>query len=266
MSIKNIAKLEKKYSIINREERNYAALLYSALMDETNLREFLALCKVPIDNINDDLGVYFEYAFLRDFWYSIPDENSNEIKKDIILSNLHVSNIDEISSFGIEEFNRYLGVSNTPSRVHIQFPGTWSIKNFTGNFKDDADFLKICRFKWSFNIKPDIVIHLNNNEAVCIEIKHESGEGSCPSSSQDRKIFGERGIKERIKQTELQEYMMEKLLGLKSYYACIVTKSLKSNSHKTLKWSKVLNNMDLSNLSTFAHEMLNALIQQEKNT
>ena len=60
MSIKNIAKLEKKYSIINREERNYAALLYSALMDETNLREFLALCKVPIDNINDDLGIYYK--------------------------------------------------------------------------------------------------------------------------------------------------------------------------------------------------------------
>ncbi|MGH7293735.1 MAG: hypothetical protein ACRELB_02325, partial [Polyangiaceae bacterium] len=56
------------YHTICREERNVVAMLYHLLMDGPNLGRFLDLagCRLPI--VPEEMGVYFEYAFLRDLW------------------------------------------------------------------------------------------------------------------------------------------------------------------------------------------------------
>jgi hypothetical protein len=60
MNIRQIAGLNPRYSQINREERNYAAVFYHAIMNKGNAQSFLR--KLGIDEfLGEDFGVYFEY-------------------------------------------------------------------------------------------------------------------------------------------------------------------------------------------------------------
>lgn len=130
--------------------------------------------------------------------------------------------------------------------------------NYNENFPDKDDFLKICRFKWSFNIKPDIVIHLDKERAICIEAKYESGEGSYPASDAEKKIFKERKIIP-VKQIELQKYMMEELLGLKTDFQLLVFNKNASDTHQTLSWAEAFGCMKVNYLPDFAKEMVNRI-------
>lgn len=72
MNIREIAKNNSNYYEINREERNYAAILYGALCKEQNISQFLALLGFDYEK-TDDFGIYFEYSYLRDLWWCISD-------------------------------------------------------------------------------------------------------------------------------------------------------------------------------------------------
>lgn len=120
------------------------------------------------------------------------------------------------------EFNEYFGAVPLPSEKYIQSPGNWSISKFKDNFPDNDEFLKVCKFKWCFNVKPDIVIHTSNDHAICIEAKFESGEGIFPTKQTVKDEFNRRELK-FVGQTEIQKKIM-KLLGIKSKFLFLVQK------------------------------------------
>lgn len=250
MNIREIAKNSSNYYEINREERNYAAILFAALCKEQNISQFLALLGFDYEK-SDDFGIYFEYSYLRDLWWRICDE---DVKKTIISSNLELAGINDILSLSNIEINKKFGVAGPLSTEYVQFPGRWSISKYNSNFSDNEEFLKVCKFKWSFNIKPDIVIHLNKNRAICIEAKYQSGEGFYPNSEKDKSIFTSRGLK-YVGQMELQKYMMEELLGIDTDFVFLVAKKSSSNSHKVVTWSQAFEALDLSAMPLFAQAM-----------
>lgn len=251
MNIRQIIGLNPRYAEINREERNYAALFYHALLINENLEYFMAKCGVN-ESIGEDFGIYFEYSMLRDLWHQI---KTDQVKKEILEKKLAISNIDEVLSKPTIEINRYFGVMGKPSGNEIQYPGHWAIVKYNLTVHDNQDFFKICKFKWSFNIKPDIVIHLSKDRAICIETKYESGEGQYPSQEKDRRIFDERKLS-RVGQMELQKYMMEDLLGIKTDFVFLVFKKTPSDTHKVLTWAEAFQGMKLGNLPLFARDML----------
>ena len=229
MNVREIAKLTPNYCEINREERNYTAIFFAALCKPGNAERFLNHCGFEA-KLGANFGSYFEYAYLRDLWSKI---DSQATKKEIIRRQLKLNGIDAILNLPIVEINRKFGVAGQPSEEFVQSPGRWAIVKYNKNFPDNEDFLKICRFKWSFNIKPDIVIHLDKDRAICIEAKYEAGEGSYPASNADKAIFKERGIP-YVGQMELQKYMMEELLGVKTDFMFLVFKKEKSETHKVV--------------------------------
>lgn len=254
MNIRETAGLAPNYFEINREERNYAAILFAALCQPGNVEQFLALCKRE-DEVGPEFGIYFEYAYLRDLWFQI---DSEDIKRSVIRNHLKIQGIEEIMARPAEEINRLFGVAGTPSATHIQFPGKWALVKYAENFKDKDDLLQICRFKWSFNIKPDIVIHLSKSKAICIEAKVESGEGTYPSSEAQKAIFRRHEL-EFVKQTELQRFMMEDLLGIETDFWFLVKKGQSSLSHKEITWERMFSGLDLSVMPAFALEMVNRI-------
>lgn len=251
MDIRKIAKFAPNYFEINREERNYAAILFAALCKPLNTEKFLKYCGFE-GQLGPDSGIYFEYAYLRDLWSKIKVEG---VKKEIIRQHLKIKGIDEVLNLPVMEINYKFGVGGQPSENYIQYPGKWAIVKYEKNFQDNADFLKVCRFKWSFNIKPDIVIHLDKDRAVCIEAKYESGEGSYPASDIEKMIFKKRGIP-YVGQMELQKYMMEELLGVKTDFIFLVFWKEKSVTHKVLSWAETFRSLDMGDMPPFAIEMV----------
>jgi hypothetical protein len=234
------------------EERNYAAIFFAALCNPENAERFVDYCGFK-KKVGADFGIYFECVYLRDLWKQIPKEAT---KKEIIRQLLPISGIDEIMGLPIVEINRKFGVAGQPSEKFVQNPGKWAITKYNEKFQDNSDFLKICKFKWSFNIKPDIVIHLDKNRAICIEAKYHSGEGSYPSSNVEKNIFNKRGL-DYLGQINLQRYMMEELLGVKTDFVYLVYNEEKSETHTVVSWKKAFGCLDLSEMPLFALEMVN---------
>ena len=254
MNIRQIINFQGNYSRINREERNLSAIFFLALCNSKNAERFLKHFGYST-KIGPDFGIYFEYAFLRDLWNKV---NSNQVKKEIIRQHLKIRNIDKILNQPIVDINRFFGVAGTPSKDYLQYPGRWAITKYHAHFPDNDDFIKICRFKWSFNIKPDIVVHLDKNFAICIEAKFESGEGHYPGSSGDKQIFNKRQLT-YIGQMELQKYMMEELLGINTDFILLVNKKERSKTHKIVSWKEMFRCLDLGDLPLFAQEMVRSV-------
>lgn len=252
MNIRDVAQLNPNYYEINREERNYAAIFFAALCKPNNTESFLNYCGFE-GKLSQEYGIYFEYSYLRDLWYQIKDE---ETKKKIICKSLKIDEIEKIIELPLEEINRKFGVSGEPSSKYLQFPGKWSIMKYNQSFPNNEDFLKVCKFKWSFNIKPDIVIHLNKDNAICIEAKYESGEGYYPASNIEKTIFKERSLS-YVGQMKLQKYMMEELLGIKTDFMFLVYKKEKSGTHKVVSWAEAFGTIDMDGMPEFALKMAN---------
>jgi hypothetical protein len=251
MNIREICGLDPNYSEINREERNYSAIFYAALMKSDNSRAFLNMLGAS-ESRGDDFGVYFEYAYLRDIWSTISDERT---KKNILRRFLPISNIDDILARSPQDINQHFGVGFKVSKSFIQQPGRWALSKYDKTIPNEDDFLKVCKFKWSFNIKPDIVIHLDKNRAICIEAKYESGEGQYPGTEGDKAIFNRRNIP-YVGQMELQKYMMEELLGIQTEFVFLVYKKSKSETHTVLTWRDVFARLDTADLPKFARTMI----------
>jgi hypothetical protein len=253
MNIREIANLSPNYFDINREERNYSAIMFAALCNQKNAEKFIKRCGFD-EEIGPDFGIYFEYAYLRDLWKQIEDEN---IKKEIIRQHLQINQIETILGKSIIEINRAFGVKGNPSRYHIQYPGNWAISKFDQNF-DDKDFEKICLFKWAFNIKPDIVIHLEKSYAICIEAKVESSESSYPSASIEKVIFAKRGIKyPLVRQCDLQKTMMSNLLGINTRCFVLAKRdNEKGGGPKIVTWKEAFADLDMSYFPSYVKNMI----------
>ena len=268
MSVRQIAKdmagLSPNYCEINREERNYAAILFAVLCKPDNAKRFLEQC-LPESKPGyggSDFGIYLEYSYLRDLWNEI---ESDTIKKKIICHNLKIKGIDAIMDWSAEKINRKFGVGRLSDKT-VQYPGNWSISKFNDTFEDieKEDFLEICKFKWAFNIKPDIVIHLDRDRAICIEAKLESGEGSYPTSTAEKTIFKNRGLKDKhVKQMDLQEYMMKDLLGLDTSLILLGLHKIERKNFKFMHWEKAFGCLDLNGMPPFAVKMVRKISAED---
>ena len=255
-NIRKYLNWDSSYSAINREERNLAAVLYHVLLVEDNLRRFLALIQCPFEVLESEMGIFLEYAYIRDLWSDIED---NGTKRGLILELLKPTNVRELSETCALEFNRYFGAVPKPSSKYIQSPGRWSVPRFDSTIEDDNEFLKVCMFKWAFNAKPDIVIHASRDEAVCIEAKLESVESHYPQAAREKEIFRSRGL-EYVRQTGLQKYLMEDLLGIRTQFVFLVQKpGQASGTHQVLLWEDAFKSLDVSALPGFMQEMISVI-------
>jgi hypothetical protein len=90
-------------------------------------------------------------------------KDGNELKRNIILEVLELSNSNELRNLDIQDFNKIFVSRENPSENEIESPSNWNIKQISENYKDNEDFINICKFKWSFNAKPDMVIHTSRS-------------------------------------------------------------------------------------------------------
>ncbi len=161
--------------------------------------------------------IYLEFAFIRDVWHrytvkniskkTLDTHNENNTAKESFIRELLgeagilkelglVDTIDRLKNgrYNYQKFNRFFGGK---SKNHIESPGNWRISAIIKKFKKinrlnkdtekfevrDAQslFIRTCMLKWSFNIKPDLVIllpsYLEKNSltgGICIEASLES--------------------------------------------------------------------------------------------
>lgn len=201
-----------------REERNFAAVLYHLLLDANRLKSFLELIGQPAVEPNE-VHIYFEYAHLRDLWAEVACREEtvavkNERYRAAILSMLGTPEGPELPSIGTgcRAFNAFFTGprARAASDKHIQMPSRWSDSQF--NFWRDVhgpEFAaRACSLKWAFNAKPDLVLHLGHNKAICIEAKLESGVGryQVKSDLNPEGCFS-------MGQLQLQEFILKELLG-----------------------------------------------------
>ena len=253
MNIRQYLDWADSYTAINREERNLAAVLYHVLLLEDNLTRFLALIECPFDVIEPEMAIFVEYAYPRDLWSQIKD---NDTKRGLILELLKPSNMNALRKMSVVDFNSYFGAVPRASVKYVQSPGLWSVARFDKTIRDDDEFLKTCIFKWAFNAKPDIVIHTSRDEAICIEAKFKSSEGHYPQSGSEKKIFRSRDLK-YVKQTSLQKYLMQDLLGIETQFVFLVERPAKTAAaYELLLWKDVFGSLDLSGLPRFIHEII----------
>ncbi len=258
---------KESYYKINREERNLSAIFYHLLLSNDNLQKFLDLIDYrKVSVALDEIEIYFEYAFLRDLWSKIDDldrnlEDRNMKKRNLIYSFLKPNNIDKLKAMSNDQFNKYFGaVSEGKTSNIIQSPSNWSISRYWQNIVDDDEFLKVTKFKWAFNIKPDIVIHTSLNEAICIECKLESKEAHYPKDNFEVSAFNSRDIK-KVSQTEIQEYLMNDLLGISTHFIYLVPQGNPiSKSYDTFIWKDILSEMRIEGCPKFIVNWIQNLV------
>lgn len=221
-----------KNVIARSSEKNgfFCALLAHLFLQKgNNLATFIELvdAKLPTPARLTVTGLehaelYLEFAYLRDYWNGLGRDNG--AKRDFIFGLL--SQVDSLAYHQsadfpktIPEFNeRFMGSHGRAIRDDIVYPGQWSVaaldKQFDQRQQESIKFRDLCRFKWAFNIKPDLVLLIPGSTPLCIEAKLESKEGWYPASDSEAQIFDRRfdPQKGRVRQIELQGFMFEKLL------------------------------------------------------
>lgn len=236
-----------------------------------NLRNFIALIEkgLPIAKQIEaaDLEraqLFSEFSFLRDYWYSLGKNNA--AKRDLIVELLatipllahHTSTSLPTE---ISEFNElFMGARGRKIERDIAFPGSWSVVTLAARFGGNAtEFREFCRFKWAFNIKPDIVILVPEFSSICIETKLESSEGHNPAGSQEigifNNIFGDR--KGRVRQLELQQYLFATLLQHPCQCVSIGRKPINTDpSIIFISWDEIFSRLDVNQPLPFVRELI----------
>ena len=111
--------------------------------------------------------------------------------------------LDQLSQFETQQLNerfvgKYRAADGNQRDIdlsrHIQSPANWRLPTFNEFLTDPYDMVAACKLKWSFRIKPDLVIHTDNNHALCIELKLESAEGRYPSDGEEKRLLSKRNL------------------------------------------------------------------------
>jgi hypothetical protein len=164
-----------EYYEINREERNFGALLFASILYDGNFRNgFFKLVNEKSQNgsflNSDDYDIYTEVAMLRDYWHESGadrEKHRRNLTKMLALYKLDTGMIDQYGFFWTKDKGELLN------------PGRWSDENMPDDVPGRGELLKIKR---AFNAKPDLLIMSGHTEdtgknAVLIELKLESGVG-----------------------------------------------------------------------------------------
>lgn len=212
--------LSTPYSAFVREERHLAAILFHLLCDPKNCRSLLKefAPEWDIDTARGDWAVYFEYAYLRDYWHQLGrkrDEKghsaANQRKYDYLSSMFALFSGANASEFfydisNFAKFNR--SVSTRHSDYALMSPARWQVKKIRERSDIDEVTQKAAiTIAWMFRIKPDLVIQPSPSKALCLELKIESRLANYSSAPSDKSTAVESG------QMALQRTMMRKLFG-----------------------------------------------------
>lgn len=158
---------------IVREERNYAAILYSALLSPKNRDAFLQQVyagkkaqdpSVTLPAVDpDSYGCFFEYAHLRDAWYcagdtndkrfealkaafriigdlTIKDTEGQEVKGLKLAANELTARLSPLYRKALDgpNFAAFNGCfKSNPSKKYLQSPGTWQARWIMGGAEAD---------------------------------------------------------------------------------------------------------------------------------
>jgi hypothetical protein len=243
------------YESFNREERNLAAIFFHALNLPGNLDAFLRATGCAPVAAGFSPAVFYEYAYLRDLWFSLSD---NDTKCAVIENCLGRGCPPGLSSMAAGNLNRLFGAVPKASEQYVQNPGSWSVAQFSASIADDSDFLAACVFKWSFNAKPDLVLQTAAERVVCIEAKLESGEGRYPTASVEKEIFRRRGLSS-VGQTEVQRYMFEQILGYETEFILLARKKPRLEaSHRFVSWGNAFDAMNCDGMPEFMRRTIRA--------
>jgi len=254
-----------------REERLFCATLAHLLMERgPNLATFLELVntRLPADSRLptgrlEEAQVYVEFTFLRDYWNRLGRDN--EAKRRLILRLL--SRVDRLGRYQdesfphtISEFNEFfMGEPGRRIQHDIGYPGQWSVTTIFERFrKEPEEFRGFCRFKWAFNIKPDMVVLVPGSTPLCVEAKLESKEGWYPTRRRECEIFDELfGLEQgRVRQIELQQFMFRVLLG-EPCHSMLIGQIVGAGSEVPfLTWEEVFRKLDLSSSIGYVRRLI----------
>jgi hypothetical protein len=268
MDVRSTAGLGEPYFTINREERFFCATLYSLLVQKNdNLKRFVSFLNSRLEREKDrvdeqradDFEIYVEYSYLRDRWNSL---HNNEEKWRLIFDSLQLSDTS-LSRLSVPQLNAALVGFGEPSSDQIQNPGTWSISRYSNLFPRDVqgnrDFERLCKFKWCFKIKPDLVIQVNPNRVLSIEAKLESREGTYPAPAYRKEWIEERHL-DPVKQTGLQSFMFDDILNMRASLFYLVKESSRDRRDgiPVITWQEVFGELDLTGTHPFVPRALKA--------
>jgi hypothetical protein len=231
-----------------REERHFCALLAHLLMQRgENVRSFLRLVNSrlkaealpPLGDLTvartQDAEIYLEFAFLRDRWNQFdldprmrpPARNAQKraflfdlFAREPGLATLQDTHFPD----NVSEFNeRFMGPAGRRIAQDIASPALWPVPALeplaNSLATDEATrkqiFRDLCRFKWAFRIKPDLVLVVPGLPPLCVEAKLMSTEGRYPVNAAECAIFDRlfQPPEHRVRQIELQDFMFNVLLG-----------------------------------------------------
>ncbi len=225
-----------------REERQFSFLLAFFLMQRgPALGQFLELAEsrnntsIPARASEgmEDAEVYVEFAPLRDRRAALLSDESasgrvgpaerlraNVSKRafvaELLKSVPSLAPTAELATHeSIADFNAFfMGESGRRITRDIASPALWSVASLEETAQGNPQVFKdLCRLKWAFHIKPDVVILRRGLPSVCVEAKLEGTEGSYPTSKADIAVFDRVvGSGSRVGQLGLQVFLLETLL------------------------------------------------------
>jgi len=233
-----------RYLEINREEQHLGALLFSFLIDQENRKSFIQLVREKEPNIDScfdeaETEVYFEFAMPRDIWKRMEGHQKHAYICNFLNSGKklpHIKDLRDLPQDDRETFNREFNskFKEKPSKEHIESPGNWNLVKLVEYFskRPQKELRRAAMLKWAFNAKPDIVL-INGESVLSLELKFESDFSSYPASGQECKNWDEsiewenefktaKNGKHRIRQLELQRFLLEEVLGYKHVRQLVV--------------------------------------------
>lgn len=255
-----------------REERLFCAVLAHLLWQQgPNLSNFLRLIndKLPekerVPFIQAEAAqVYIEFSYLRDHWESLGRDNEAKRQRISTLLSRVPSLGHHLGEFpqSIPDFNDFfMGQRGKKIMNDIAYPGQWSVKALRERFNSPQEFRDVCKFKWAFNIKPDLVILLPNSKPLCIEAKLESREGWYPTNRTECELFDnlfghEKG---RVGQIELQQFMFANHVERPCLSVAIVngrTAPLTNDKCVVVRWDEVFGTLDFGSSLAFVRKLV----------
>lgn len=229
----------------NREERNACAILFGLLSVGDNLTRFCELVGWKPEDL-DEAEISVEWTYLRDLWWWHSSRTDATTLRQAILDALQPSKRNELAAVSILEFNTHFGAVPRPSDRYIQSPGNWSVVRFSEHVPDNDEFIRTCIFKWSFNVKPDIVVQTPSGKVLSVEAKWDSGEGQYPASGAEKKLFASRSL-DHISQTAVQRYLVDELLGFDGSFVYLARRSdMRTSLGHTVTWAETLQALELT--------------------
>lgn len=194
-------------------------------------------------------------TFARDLWAKHLQGSPDAARK-VILDLLKPSAATALAAMTPEQFNAYFGTRHA-SKTSIETPGHWRLLELIDRLEDDDELMRAARFKWAFNVKPDIVVHASNRAAVCVEAKVVSEEGLYPDEPKEKRAWKARGLP-LVRQIEVQRYVMAELLGLDVEHVYVVQRRppTEPSGVRVVTWRELFAALDTSRCAGFVADWI----------